>query len=135
MYSQSRSTAYRDNEVLTASRERLVLLLYEGLLKNLRRAGKQIGVGDFEGKSESLGKASAILFELMGALDFEAGGEVATRLSALYAYFASEILEVGRTLSLTRLDALVGLIANLHAAWSEAAQKVVNGAPAGAVES
>lgn len=130
MYSQARPAAYRDNEVLTASRERLVLLLYEGLLKNLRRAGKQIDARDFEGKSESLGKASAIVFELMGSLDFEAGGEIASRLSALYAYFASEILEVGRTLSVTRLDALVGLVSSLHSAWSDAARTAVAGSPA-----
>ena len=120
----SRQMAYQDNEVLSASRERLVPLLYEGLLRNLRRAGKQIQAGDIEGKSESLGKASAIVFELLGSLDFEAGGELASRLAGLYGYFAREIGDIGRTLDLKRLDALVQMIDGLHDAWDQAARKV-----------
>jgi flagellar secretion chaperone FliS len=127
MYTQQRQTAYQDNEVLASSRERLVPLLYEGLLKNLRRAGKQIGVGDLEGKSESLQKASAIVYELLGSLDFEAGGELASRLAGLYGYFAREIMEVSRTLDRIRLDSLTEMVAGLHQAWDEAAKKVAAG--------
>ncbi len=127
MYTQQRQTAYQDNEVLGASRERLVPMLYEGLLKNLRKAGKQIGVGDLEGKSESLQKASAIVYELLSSLDFDAGGELASRLAGLYGYFAREIMEVGRTLDRIRLDGLVEMIDGLHQAWDEAAKKVAAG--------
>lgn len=121
MYTQGQ-TAYQDNEVLTASQERLVSLLYEGLLKRLRQAGKQIGAGDLEGKGESLQKASAIVYELLGSLDFEAGGELASRLAGLYGYFAQEIMEIGRTLDPERLDALIEMIASLHEAWEQAAR-------------
>jgi flagellar secretion chaperone FliS len=124
MYSAGRPSAYQDNEVLTASKERLVLLLYEGLLRSLRRAGMQIGAGDLEGKSRSLQNASSIVYELLGSLDFEAGGDIAKRLSGLYSYFASEILQVGRTLDRRRLEALVDMIDALHEAWGEAARKV-----------
>jgi len=134
MYGQGRPTAYQDNEVLTASRERLVLLLYEGLLRNLRRADKQIGAGDIEGKSQSLQQASAIVYELLGSLDMEAGGEIASHLSGLYGYFAGEILEVGRTLDRKRLSALVGMITNLHSAWVEAARQVNGQPPLGEAE-
>jgi len=121
MYTQGQ-TAYQDNEVLTASKERLVSLLYEGLLKRLRQAGKQIAAGDIEGKSESLQKASAIVYELLGSLDFEAGGELASRLAGLYGYFAQEIMEIGRTQDVQRLEALTEMIASLHEAWDQAAR-------------
>lgn len=126
MYGQQRPTAYLDNEVMSASKERLIPMLYEGILKNLRRADKQIGARDIEGKSESLSKASAIVYELLGTLDYDAGGELAHRLAALYGYFSKEILEVGRTLDRRRLDALVGMVATLHGAWDEAARQVSN---------
>ena len=121
MYTQGQ-TAYQDNEVLTASQERLVSLLYEGLLKRLRQAGKQISAGDIEGKSQSLQKASAIVYELLGSLDFEAGGELASRLAGLYGYFAQEIMEIGRTQDTARLDGLVEMVTSLHTAWEEAAR-------------
>ena len=124
MYTQQRSSAYRDNEVLSAPRERLIPLLYQGLLKNLRRAGMQMGAGDLEGKSESLQKASAIVYELLGSLDFDAGGEIASRLAALYAFFLREIMEAGRSLDRKRLDALGEMIGSLHDAWDQAAQQV-----------
>ncbi len=124
MYTQQRPTAYQDNEVLSAPKERLIPMLYQGLLKNLRRAGMQIGAGDLEGKSESLQKASAIVYELLGSLDFEAGGEIASRLAGLYAYFLREILASGRALDRQRLDTLSEMIATLHDAWDQAAQQV-----------
>lgn len=128
MYTQqSRMTAYQDNEVLSAPKERLVPLLYEGLLKNLRRANKQIGAKDFEGKAESLQKASAIVYELLGSLDFDAGGELASRLAGLYGYFAQEISEIGRDLDRIRLDNLIDMVAGLHEAWDQAARKVAAG--------
>ena len=124
MYTQRRSTAYQDNEVLSAPRERIIPMLYQGLLKNLRRAGMQIDARDLEGKSESLQKASAIVYELLGSLDFEAGGEIASRLAGLYAYFLREIMEAGRALDRKRLDTLSEMISVLHDAWDQAAQHV-----------
>ena len=128
MYAQGRAqTAYQDTEVLTARKEQLVPLLYGGLLKRLKRAGKQIAAGDIEGKSESLQKASSIVYELLGSLDFDAGGELASRLAGLYGYFAQEITAIGRTMDRGRLEALIEMIAGLHDAWEQAARQA--GAP------
>ncbi|HSW28474.1 MAG TPA: flagellar export chaperone FliS [Longimicrobiales bacterium] len=127
MYSPQRPQAYLDNEVLSASPERLVPLTYEGILRHLKRAGMQIGAGDIEGKSQSLQKALDLVYGLMGSLDFEAGGELAGRLDRLYGFFAAEILAVGRSLDRARLERLVGLIARLHEAWDEAARQVSMG--------
>ncbi len=127
MYGHS---AYLDNQILTAPRERLVPLLYQGLLKNLRRAGRQMEAGDLEAKSESLQKASDIVYELLGSLDFDAGDELASRLAGLYGYFAREILDVGRSLDTARLHSLVEMIDGLHTAWDEAASQVERGGTA-----
>jgi flagellar protein FliS len=124
MYGQPRPTAYLDNEVLSASRERLIPMLYDGILKNLRRAGKQIAVRDLEGKSQSLQKASAIVYELLGSLDFEVGGELAQHLAGLYRYFGVEILEISRTLDQKRLERLIDMVARLKGAWDDAARQV-----------
>jgi flagellar protein FliS len=113
--------------VLSAPKERLIPMLYEGILKNLRRADKQIGARDIEGKSESLTKAADIVYELLGTLDFEAGGELAQRLAGLYGYFAKEILDVSRTLDRQRLGALIEMVASLHGAWDEAARQATSG--------
>lgn len=127
MYGHS---TYRDNQVLTTSRERLVPLLYQGLLKNLRRAAKEIEAGDLEGKALSLQKASDIVYELLASLDFDAGGELASRLAGLYGYFAREILDIGRSLDPERLGSLIEMVEGLHAAWDEATRLVESGGAA-----
>lgn len=115
---------YREAEVLGSSRERLVVLLYEQLLMNLTRAGHQIERGDIEAKAKSLDRASAVVFELLSALDQDAGGELVSRLAALYTYLISEISAIGRTLSLERLARASALVRVLHESWAQAAQEV-----------
>jgi flagellar protein FliS len=70
----------------------------------------------------SLEKASAIVIELMGSLDRDKGGELAQRLAALYAYFGAEILSVGRTLDVSRLEKRIGMVGSLHESWVIAAR-------------
>jgi flagellar protein FliS len=106
---------------MSSSPEQLVVLLYEHLLANLRRAAVQIQRNDIEGRWKSLERASDIVFELLSSLDLDAGGELASRLAALYGYFISEIGAVGRSLDATRLERLTALVSTLHKSWAQAA--------------
>lgn len=115
---------YQQTQVVGSSREQLVVLLYEHLLANLRRAAIHIQRSDIEGKATSLQRASDIVFELLSSLDPEAGGELASRLGALYSYFISEIGTIGRTLDGKRLERLIAIIADLHVSWAAAARQV-----------
>jgi flagellar protein FliS len=95
--------------------------MYDHLLASLRRAGQQIRDGDIEGRVTSLARASDIITELLATLDFEQGGDVASRLSALYAWFLNEISQISRRPDADRLDRMTGLVASLHASWAAAA--------------
>lgn len=116
------TSKYLENDVVSRPKEWLVPLLYEHLLAHLRRAQTQIQQREYEGKAASLEKASAIVIELMGALDYEKGGELAQRLAALYAYFGSEILAIGRALDISRLTKMMDMISSLHESWVIAAR-------------
>lgn len=115
---------YLEAEIMSRPAEWLVPLLYEHLLSNLRRAEVQIEAGDMEGKATSLERAQAIVMELLSSLDAERGGEVATRLAALYAFFVDEIMTAGRSLDVVRLRRSTAMIAELHDAWTQAAEQV-----------
>jgi flagellar protein FliS len=123
MYGQ-KAAAYRDAEILGTSREQLVPLLYRHLLIYLRKGAQQIQERDLEGKAESLSRASDILYELLGSLDPDQGGELADRLAGLYSYFLNEIREAGRTLDAGRLSRMISLVDSLHEAWAQAARTV-----------
>jgi len=122
-YDQTANT-YKESSILGSRREQLVPLLYQHLLVNLRRAAKQMSAGDIEGKAASVEKATAILYELLGSLDFEAGEELASRLASLYSYFLKELAEASRTLDADRLNPIIEMISSLHESWVEAARIV-----------
>lgn len=119
--------AYRESAVLGRTAEQLVPLLYEHLLVQLVRGTQLIRNGDFEGKAEALGRASDTLYEMLESLDFEAGGEVASRLSTLYGYFLREVEMAGRSMDPAPLDRLVRMVEVLHEAWIQAADEVAAG--------
>jgi len=116
--------AYRENAVLSASPERLVVLLYEHLIISLKKAARHIQERDFEGKAESLTRANDIVLELLASLDFEKGGEISSRLASLYGFFNREIATVGRTLDTARIAQLVEMAEELRGSWAEAARIV-----------
>lgn len=109
----------------------LIPLLYEHLLANLRRAKVQIESGDLEGKGESIGKASSIVIELLGSLDVAGGGEIAQRLGALYSFYGSEIMRIGRTLDVGSLDKIILMVADLHESWLVVAKEQIGQIPDG----
>lgn len=116
--------AYQGTSVLSSSPERLVQVLYEHLLVNLRRSAMFIDKGDIEGKFEALARASDIVSELLAALDHEAGGEFAERLASLYAFWLGEISAAGRELNAHRVQRVAGMVSSLLEAWEEAARKL-----------
>lgn len=122
--SGARNTAYLEADIMSRPREWLIPLLYEHLLSSLRRAAVQIEDNDLVGKALSLEKASAIVIELSSSLDREQGGELAAGMSALYAFFLTELLQVGLNRDLARLRKLIPIVEELLDAWTQAAEQV-----------
>ncbi len=121
---KDQGTTYLETEIVSSPPERLVPLMYQHLLVNLKRAVDQIEAGDTEGKAESLTRAGAIVFELLSALDMEQGGEIAERLMSLYTYFTKRISEASRTLDVSILEEVIKNVGTLHGSWLEAAKMV-----------
>ncbi len=123
---------YQHNDVFSMSPARRVVFLYGQTLASLRQASRYLEKGDIEQRSRCMMRASEIVAELLCSLDFEAGGEIATNLAKLYTWMMSEIFEVDRLRDAKRLDKLTNIVAELHAAWNQAATQVADVAPAAA---
>lgn len=124
---------YLEHEVMSRSNEWLVPLMFEHLLLNLRRAAKCMEQADVAGRATHLGKASSILFELLGTLDQERGGAVAAQLASLYGFLASELMDVGRNNDSHKLQRIIGIVVELHDGFRQAAESVAprSSAPVG----
>ena len=90
--------------------------LYDRLTQSLRLADAALDAGDVLGRDRELKIANTIAFELIASVDFQPGGELAPRLSALYGYFASEILVIGRTSDRSRVAQLIDMVQVLSGA-------------------
>ena len=64
---------YKQNEVATATPGKLLLMLYNAALKNLKLSRIGVEEKDFEKANTYLGKSQDIVMELMASLDFEQG--------------------------------------------------------------
>jgi flagellar secretion chaperone FliS len=115
------TTDVLEREILSRTPEQIVPLLYEHLLTNLHDATHCIENGDLHGRSRHIDRSLAILFELMGSLDLDRGGELADRLGALYSYFATEIIGIGRSGDTELLRRIMDMIRTLHHSWEHAA--------------
>ena len=77
---------YQKVQVETAGRGSLLLMLYEGALRFLRRARKSLEEGDLQGAHNNPWRGEDIISELIASLDLGKGGEVAPALYSLYEF-------------------------------------------------
>ena len=71
---------YQKTQVTTASRGKILLMLYEGAIRFTRQAHTAMGQNKVAEKGKYISKATAILSELMATLDFKSGGQLAIDL-------------------------------------------------------
>lgn len=84
---------YQQNSVSTASKEKLLIMLYEGLVRFIRQGIAGIEEKDYDKSNTNIIKAQKIVLELMVTLNMESGGEIAKSLSALYDYMYRRLIE------------------------------------------
>lgn len=125
---------YQQNDVFSMSPARRLVFLYGQVVANLRQAGRFLERGEVEARSRALTRARDIMGELLCTLNFQEGGEIApANLASLYLWMMDETLEVDRRRDPKRLERLTAMVAELHAAWEQAAAQVPELHPAAAV--
>lgn len=118
--------AYQNTNIKTASQGKLVVLLYEAAVKNLKNAESlideenKIKPSNMEKFGKFLQKAQAIITELQVSLDMEKGGEIAKNLMSLYIYFNQELISVNIKHDKTKLEYIEQQMSELLKAWKEA---------------
>jgi len=111
--------AYRQTNVVTADPGRLILMCYEGAIGSLKIAKEKYISKEYEAKAEAVQKAQTIIGELMKALDFERGGEVAGNLDSLYNYMLRRIIEGDVKRDVRAFDEVILMLEELESAWKE----------------
>jgi len=109
--------AYQDSAVTTQSKGRLIVLLYEGAIKFLKLAIKELEVNNFEAKGRYINKAQDIINELNAVLDMNAGGEIAQNLRKLYCFMSKRLSEANIKRDPKMIREVIGLMEELNQSW------------------
>lgn len=111
---------YQNTQVSTSSPEKLLLMLYDGAINFTRIALDKMEKKDIAGKGLYIGKAQAIVSELMNTLNHEVGGDISRQLERLYLYIIDEYLAANINNSPRSLQNALKILTVLRDTWVEA---------------
>ncbi len=118
---------YQNNHIQTASREQILLMLYDGAIRFSKQAKAALEEGDMAAKGRYIGKTIAIVSEFSNSLDHEIGGELASNLDALYNYMITELSKANVKNDTGPIDSVCTMLCELRATWAEAIEINNNG--------
>ena len=113
----SEFSAYQDAAITTQSKGRLIVMLYEGAIKFMKLAIRELEADNYEAKGKYINKAKDIINELNVVLDMEAGGEVAVNLRKLYCFMDSRLSHANIKKDPQAIREVITLMEELNQSW------------------
>jgi len=111
---------YQQNQVQTASPEKLLIMLYEGAIQFLNKAKIGLETNNLEEIHNNIVRAQRIITEFMNTLDMEAGGDMAKNLYSLYEYLHHRLVQANIKKDVQMVDEVLGHLKDLKNTWEEA---------------
>ena len=109
--------AYHQTSVQTSDQLTLIVMLYDGMLRYLRKAHTCIEVQDIEGAHNYLMRSKDIVNELLSTLRVEKSGEVGGNLRDLYLYMFRRILEANLNKDPQPVQDVIRIAETLRQGW------------------
>ena len=111
--------AYAQNAARVESPEKLVQMLFEGVLRFTSQAKKAIEDDDIEKRVYWINRSIDIFAELINSLNYEKGGEVAEYLNGLYSHQIFLLSTANLEHDIAPLDTVINVTRGLIDAWKD----------------
>lgn len=115
---------YKKNHVLTASKEQVLLMLYEAAIKHCKLAIRYMDEKKIGDKGMQIIKVQDIVSELMVVLDHKVGGDVSLNLEKLYYFMLDKLTEANIQNSPDAVRVVQKLLETLHEGWKGAVESL-----------
>lgn len=115
---------YKQTSVQSASREKILLMLYEGAIKFTKLAIKAIEEKKIADRGMNIGRAFDIVMELNNTLDHKVGGDIASQLEQLYMFMMEQYTKANINGDAAPLQANLKLLNTLYDGWVQAVEKI-----------
>jgi len=110
-------------QIQTSSPEKLILLLYDEVIKCLQQVKTKIKDKNLEESNLLLIKAQRIIRELMRSLNIEMG-EISIRWYSLYDYIHQRLVQANLEKNSQIIEEALSLIKPLRDAWNKAMEEI-----------
>jgi len=120
-HTASKTAAYRQQSILTATPGQLVVMLYDGCLRFLNQAAYAMREDNVRESHARLVRADAIINELLSTLDMEQGGVIASRLQGIYVFCSRQLLDARGQRDPEMIDKVADLLGELRDSWAQVA--------------
>ncbi|MCC8179344.1 MAG: flagellar export chaperone FliS, partial [Planctomycetes bacterium] len=111
---------YLKTQIDTASKEQLVVMLFDGIIRFTEQARKAINDNEIEDSHHALMRAQAIIMELICTVDKEKGGSIADNLLSLHAYAFNCLIVCNMHKDVTKIDEVQKIYRELRDGWVQA---------------
>jgi flagellar secretion chaperone FliS len=110
-------SSYREAAAQCGSAVRLVILLYEQAIEDLRRALAAHARRDIEGRTREIKHAILVIGHLQSSLDKERGGKVAANLEDFYTMVRASLVKAQCEQPHEALETQISLLMQVLEAW------------------
>lgn len=118
MYSNLAYNTYAQNNIGVESPEKLIQMMYEGILRFNMQAKRSIMEKDIEKRTYWVNRSTAVISELINVLDYNQG-DISHYLSGLYTYQLRLLVEANIYNDSTKIDEVSQVFKGLLDAWKE----------------
>jgi flagellar protein FliS len=115
---------YKHTQVVSASREQILLLMYEGAIKFTKLAIKAAEEKKVVERCTNLGRAYDIVMELNNTLDHSIGGEISASLEQLYIFITDQFTRANLTGDPEPMRSALKILETLYDGWKGAIEKL-----------
>lgn len=115
---------YKNTSVQSASREKLLLMMYEGAIRFIKKAIIACDKKDIAERGMNIGRAYDIILELNNTLDHKAGGDIAKQLEQLYMFMTDQLTHANIKGEKKYLEEVLKILNTLHSGWKEAIESL-----------
>ena len=117
-------TKYKQAAVMTASREQILLMLYEGAIKFTKLALKAMEEKKIAERGTNIMRAYDIVMELQATLDHKVGGDLSLQLEQLYLFMMDQYTKANIKSDAEPLKSNIKILENLYDGWKQAIEKI-----------
>ena len=117
---------YKQTAVQSASKEKLLLMLYEGAIKFMKLSITSIEQKKVADKGINIGRAYDIILELNNTLDHKVGGDISKNLEQLYMYITEQLTAANINNDVKALKNALKVTETLYEGWQKAIEQLKN---------